>query len=402
MGDNPCKIARSMEIDIQADIAAIGRIPAVKSILEVVCRTTGMGFAAVARVTEDRWVVCDVRDEISFGLKPGGELKVETTICNEIRQSGTAVIIDHVAESNEFSRHPTPQMYGFQSYISVPITLADGRFFGTLCSIDPRPARVNTPEIAGMFHLFAQLIAFHLDAQERLSASERTLLDERRTSELREQFIAVLGHDLRNPLASIDGGATLLAKTPMSDQSRTILALMRSSVGRMSALIDNVLDFARGRMGGGLTVSRRAVDLGPVLDHVVAELRTGEADGRIDTDFSLAEPVDCDPDRVAQLASNLISNAQTHGAPQSPIRVVARSDAAGFEFSVANAGEPIAEAALERLFKPFERGAVSPGQRGLGLGLYIASEIARAHGGILSATSTAEETRFTFRMPVSR
>jgi len=176
---------------------------------------------------------------------------------------------------------------------------------------------------------------------------------------------------------------------------------MRSSVGRMSVLIDNVLDFARGRMGGGLTVSRRTVDLGPVLDHVVAELRTGESDSRIETDFSLAEPVDCDPDRIAQLASNLISNAQTHGAPQSPIRVAARSDAAGFEFSVANEGEPIAEAALERLFTPFERGAVSPGQRGLGLGLYIASEIARAHGGTLGATSTARETRFTFRIPAS-
>ena len=83
-----------MQQDIEADIAAIGRIPAVKSILEVVCRTTGMGFAAVARVTEDRWIACDVRDEISFGLKPGGELKIETTICNEIRQTGNSVAID--------------------------------------------------------------------------------------------------------------------------------------------------------------------------------------------------------------------------------------------------------------------------------------------------------------------
>jgi signal transduction histidine kinase len=177
-----------------------------------------------------------------------------------------------------------------------------------------------------MFHLFAQLIAFHLDAQERLSTSERILSDERRTSELREQFIAVLGHDLRNPLASIDGGATARSSASWPGASRTVLALMRGSVGRMSALIDNVLDFARGRMGGGLTVWRRAVDLGPVLDHVVAELRTGESDGRIETDFSLAEPVDCDPDRIAQLASNLISNAALPNRRSASPRAATRRD----------------------------------------------------------------------------
>jgi signal transduction histidine kinase len=219
---------------------------------------------------------------------------------------------------------------------------------------------------------------------------------------LREQFIAVLGHDLRNPLASIDGGATLLGRMPLDEQSHTILGMMRSSVARMSNLIDNVLDFARGRMGGGLALDRASVDLAPVLTQVVAELRTARPDREIQTDFSFARPVDCDPHRIAQLASNLIANAQTHGAPQSPIQVIARSNETGFEFSVANGGEPIAAATLERLFKPFERGAVSPGQRGLGLGLYIASEIARAHGGTLSATSTEQETRFTFRLPASR
>src|SRR5271170_310634 len=107
--------------DLRADIAAIGQIEAVATILDVVCRTTGMGFAAVARVTDDRWIACAVRDDISFGLKPGGELKVETTICDEIRASGREVIIDHVAEDPAFRDHDTPAMYGFQSYISIPI-----------------------------------------------------------------------------------------------------------------------------------------------------------------------------------------------------------------------------------------------------------------------------------------
>jgi hypothetical protein len=88
-------------------------IPAIPSILDVICRTTGMGFAAVARVTEDRWITCAAKDDIDFGLQPGGELKVETTICREIRQSGTAVIIDDVAKDASYCGHATPALYGF-------------------------------------------------------------------------------------------------------------------------------------------------------------------------------------------------------------------------------------------------------------------------------------------------
>jgi GAF domain-containing protein len=175
-----------MANDFAADVDAIQRIDAVPRILEVVCRSTGMGFAAVARVTDDRWICCAARDEIAFGLRPGGELKLETTICNEIRQSHQAVVIEHVAEDEAFSGHHTPAMYGFQSYISMPIILADESMFGTLCAIDPRPARLKNPETIGMFKLFAELIASQLDSARKLAASEAILLSERQTSELRE------------------------------------------------------------------------------------------------------------------------------------------------------------------------------------------------------------------------
>ena len=164
-----------MAPDLSADIAAVQGIAAVPRILEVVCRSTGMGFAAVARVTEQRWICCAVRDEIAFGLTPGGELKVETTICHEIRQSGEAVVIDSVADDLVFCGHHTPAQYGFQSYISMPIILKEGGFFGTLCAIDPRPARLKSPEIIGMFRLFAELIATHLDSNRRLESSEADL-----------------------------------------------------------------------------------------------------------------------------------------------------------------------------------------------------------------------------------
>lgn len=390
-----------MDAEFQADIATIGSIDAVPQILDIVCKTTGMGFAAVARVTETRWICCAVRDDIAFGLRPGGELRVETTICDSIRKSHLGVAIDHVAEDQVYRGHPTPAMYGFQSYISMPIVRADGSIFGTLCAIDPKPARVNTPEVIGTFKLFAELIAFHLDAIQRAQATEAALTEERRRSQLREQFIAVMGHDLRNPLASISAGTNLLRRPNMEEKRDEILDMMSQSVTRMAGLIDNVMDVARARLGGGLTIDTgKRVQLAPALNQVVEELRSSNPNRTIETDFTIPDPIPCDPQRIAQLLSNLLGNAITHGARDQPIVVRAASDGAAFELSVTNGGPPLPPAERERLFLPFAQGAPSPNQPGLGLGLYIASEIAKAHGGMLDVVSNDAETCFTFRMPL--
>jgi signal transduction histidine kinase len=390
-----------MSTDFQADLDAIARISVVPTILDVVCRTTGMGFAAVARVTEGRWIACSVKDDIQFGLKPGGELKVETTICNEIRQSGEPVVIDHVAEDNAYCGHPTPALYGFQSYISVPIVRSSGAFFGTLCAIDPRPHRLNTPATVGMFKLFANLIAFHLDAVEQLVSSEAMLAAEREQAGLREQFIAVLGHDLRNPLANVIGGLRLLQRRGLEDDAAEIVRLMQGSTTRMSALIDNVVDFARGRLGGGFSLQRKRVALEPVLRQVMAELQSTAPERAIEATFAIAEPVDCDPVRIAQLFSNLLANALTHGSADTLVRVDARTAAGRFTLSVANAGETIPPAALPQIFQPFFRGTPGSRKQGLGLGLYIASEIAHAHGAELTVNSDLAETRFTLDLPLT-
>jgi len=325
---------------------------------------------------------------------------VRTTICDQVRESGKDVVIDHVAEDEDFCGHPTPKMYGFQSYISVPIFRPDGRFFGTLCALDPKPARLNTPETVGMFKLFADLIAFHLDTQERLKFGEAALEDERHTAQLREQFIAVLGHDLRNPLNAIAGGAKVLLKTPLSEQATPVVEMIQSSAVRMAGLIDNVMDFARGRLGGGLSLIR-TVDPGleSTLKQIVTEARIAWPNRSIRCELTISRPVACDGARIAQMFSNLLANALTHGDPDGPVWVHARSDDSGFELSVANLGEPIPPDIVDRLFQPFSRASTEPGQQGLGLGLYIALEIARAHEGSLNVVSSPEETRFTFRMP---
>lgn len=237
-----------------------------------------------------------------------------------------------------------------------------------------------------------------LDAR---NIAEETVRAEREVSELRERFIAVLGHDLRNPLASIASGMRLLVKEPLTERGRHVVALVEGSVVRAAGLIDNVLDFARGRLGGGITLSRDALEpLEPVLRQVVDELRAIAPERAIVADYALDEPVDCDRVRIGQLLSNLLGNALTHGAKDEPVRISARTETGTLTISVTNGGPAIPQAIMAHLFQPFVRGQVKSNRDGLGLGLHIASEIAKAHGGTLEVASDDATTRFAFAMPM--
>ncbi len=381
------------------DVARVAAIPAVPLILEIVLRMTGLGFAAVARVTEDKWVACQVLDHVSFGLAPGGELPITSTICNEIRDHRKAVVINDVATDPVYRDHHTPRIYGLRSYISVPIILADGSFFGTLCAIGTKAAQVNDPHVIGTFELFADLIARHLDDETRLEASKGSLLEEQELSKTREQFLAVLGHDLRNPIAALDAGIGQLRKRGWTDRSPAMLDLMQGSVSRMSLLVADVMDLARARLGEGFVVERSLGDLPATISQVVDELRSIHPNRVITTQFDVPKQVVVDHPRVAQLVSNLVANALVHGHTDTPVMVSAKTAGENLEISVANEGDPIAPDKLATLFSPFKRGT-STGH-GLGLGLYIALEIAKSHGGTINVVSQGADTVFTFSMPLN-
>jgi signal transduction histidine kinase len=388
---------------IARDVAAIGRIGAIPSLLKVVCEMTGMGFAAVARVSDNTWTACAVRDGIGFGLLPGGRLDVRTTLCIEARAARAPVVIDHASQDPVYFKHHTPRLYNIESYISVPIVLQDGEYFGNLCAIDPRPAKVSEPRIVAMFTLFAELIAFQLQDERRRQQAETALLTERATSELREQFIAVLGHDLRNPLAAVSSMADLIAYGEQQPELVEIGQRLQAAARRMARLIDDVLDFARGRLGAGMGVALAPVtDLAQDLREVVAELRQANPRRELIENYAIDGPVRCDRARLQQLLSNLASNALAHGAPDQPVRVDAFLDAGTLVLEVANRGTPIAPANLGRVFEPYWRPASSSPGGGLGLGLYISSQIVKAHGGALTVVSTGQEgTRFTARLPAT-
>jgi PAS domain S-box-containing protein len=243
-----------------------------------------------------------------------------------------------------------------------------------------------------------RVIGTAIDITERKLAQEEKLARQQEDAELREQFIAVLGHDLRNPLASVAAGTRILVRRP--ERAAEIAEQIERSISRMAGLIEDVLDFARGRLGGGfVTTLDNKKPLTPVLLQVIDELRSVHPEREVAVDIDLQEPVTCDRQRIGQLLSNLLGNALVYGAENAPIQVRARAEDGKLELSVCNAGQDIEPSALERLFQPFFRGKVRGSREGLGLGLYICSEIAKAHGGTLDVISNYGTTCFTLRMP---
>ncbi|MCV9944035.1 MULTISPECIES: PAS domain-containing sensor histidine kinase [unclassified Rhizobium] len=303
---------------------------------------------------------------------------------------------------------PLLRMQGFFNEVALDLVAVDGRKLPVLANAMERRAedgallftRVTMFQAAERRRYERELVDARAAADAAGAIVKSQLELEQETAELREQFIAVLGHDLRNPLASIAAAARVLRKEKQTDRAIKVLDLMQGSVVRMSALIDNVLDFARGRLGGGITIERRAEHLEPLLRQVIEELRFSHLDRAIEVTIEFDGPINCDSGRIGQLVSNLLGNALTHGTPDEPVRLSAATVDGKLELWIANGGAPISSDAMTRLFQPFFRGEAGTGQRGLGLGLHIASEIARAHGGTITASSDDKETRFTFVMPL--
>lgn len=247
-------------------------------------------------------------------------------------------------------------------------------------------------------------LTFERSIIEAKVKAEQQAKVERKAIEIRDQFVAVLGHDLRNPLAAVAAGTRMLQNSGHLDaRDQMIVEEMVASMKRANKLIDDVLDLARGQLGGGFVLNhKRNQDLRPVIEQVAAEIRTIAEDRKIVTQIDVDEPVDCDPDRMAQLVSNLLANAVRHGAQDQSIVLAAHNDVDELTISVTNGGEPIPAGTMEKLFEPFAQGETSSNNQGLGLGLFIVDGIATAHGGEMTVDSRTAETKFTFRMPLKQ
>jgi PAS domain S-box-containing protein len=217
----------------------------------------------------------------------------------------------------------------------------------------------------------------------------------------RERMMAILGHDLTNPITTITMASELLLRRDMPAADRgSVLRILRAAT-RTREMIGTLLDFSRLRFLGRMPVHPASMDLGEVAHGAADELRVIWPEGSIELDLDGDLRGEWDAARVFQVITNLVSNAITHGERGAPVHVSIKGDTQDVRIGVHNRGPRIPANMLAVLFEPFRRGVPedrSPG--GLGLGLYIAEQIVRAHGGAIDVESTEEQgTTFTVRLP---
>lgn len=430
-----------LEDHFQEDINNIGKITIIPTILNVICQTTGMGFAAIARVTDSRWITCSVQDDINFGLKPGDELEIKTTICNEIRESQKVVVIDNVAESPEFHDHHTPAMYGFQSYISVPIMRKNGSFFGTLCAIDPDPNVLNTPVVLGMFDLYADLIAFHLNAIEQQKISDFKLREERgfkdalekevkeRTQELKEYnislekmnkdlqaFAYISSHDLQEPLRKIQTIVSIIESSEsdnLSAKGKDYFERIKNAAERMQTLINDLLAYSKTSL---IEKNLEDTDLKAIIDEVKDDLYDDLQ--QVDGEIILKEicRIAIIPFQFRQLIYNLLSNSIKFSDAKKKLVitidcVIENGSALQYEklnpvtkychISIGDNGIGFDQKFSDRIFELFQRLNDKSEYKGTGIGLSIVKRIVENHNGYITASGIINNgATFDIYLPV--
>ncbi|MBT1703379.1 GAF domain-containing sensor histidine kinase [Chryseosolibacter indicus] len=406
---------------LKADIEKVSRIVVVPTILNIICEVTGMGFAAVARVTEDRWIACSVRDQIQFGLEPGGELKIETTICNEIRHTGQAVIINNVAEDNEFCNHHTPRMYGFKSYISIPIYKKNGDFFGTLCAIDPNPNDLKNEKIIGMFNLFADLISFHLLSVDMMEFSNTAIetLSRQLSNSLEEnrQYQFISDHNLQEPLRKMRFLTSALMNAidlGVTERTKDLAVKINSNAQQFSMMIKDISQFSR------LTSENmifEEVDLNQILTDVCLQLKSQIEAGRAIIDRGVLPVINAAQIHMEQLFFHLISSALRRAHTDTPavIKISSRYvdkaenelpneyEVEYVEVSIQDNCKVIEHSQLAKIFDLFSSVNHEHTVDGTGVGLAYCRKLVNAHKGVINARSSPEEgTLFSIILPTGR
>jgi sigma-B regulation protein RsbU (phosphoserine phosphatase) len=256
-------------------------------------------------------------------------------------------------------------------------------------------------------HGIAAYVARDRNTYERELVASRKRLEElveeaKDRALFAEQMIGIVSHDLRNPLSSVGMAMELLTRLGLTEPQRQLVARVNRAADRANRLVLDLLDFTQARVGRGLSVSIHPIDLHETVAAIVDELRTVYPKRVLEHVRAGEATCSADPNRLAQVVGNLVSNAMAYGLRDQPVTVSSSVTAAGAAIAVHNQGEPIPERTQAEIFQPMQRGtSVSSAGRSVGLGLFIVREIARAHGGTAQVESSREHGT-TFRVSFPR
>ncbi|MBS7231269.1 GAF domain-containing protein [Flavobacterium psychroterrae] len=426
-----------LEDNFKQDIVNIGNISIVPTLLNVICQTTGMGFAAIARVTEDRWITCSVQDNVLFGLKPGDELKIKTTICNEIRKDPKPVIIDNVSEDPHYHDHHTPAMYKLQSYISVPIIRQDGTFFGTLCAIDPKPNSLKEFRISEMFNLFALLISFHLSAIEQSVENKQVLkektnllkktVDEKKSIEKKlieknislekmnselEAFNYISSHDLQEPLRKIQLFTDTIEReesSNLSEKGKAAFHKIKTSAFRMQNLINDLLIYSKTKFDDRKFVVK---DLNIIAKDVIEDLTNEFENKNVTFDIQELGKLSIIEFQFRQLLYNLINNSLKFASPDRNLVITVSAKITNgqleklspltkyYTITIADNGIGFEPTYSEKIFGLFQALHTKP-LKSTGIGLTIVKRIVENHNGFIKAEGALNQgAKFDIFIPI--
>ncbi|MBA3774495.1 MAG: HAMP domain-containing histidine kinase [Ramlibacter sp.] len=367
----------------------------------------------------------ELYDAVPCGLmlaaSSGSLLKVNRTICKWLGHGEAALLgmrlhdLLTVGSRIFYQTHLAPllRMQGSVAEVKLELRRADGVAL---------PVMVNLSETAGATELFVNVAVFL--AADRLKYERELLLQRRRAEELAsqyaqaqsdlaiaraqaedraqlaEQMVGVVSHDLRNPLAVINMGAAVLRMGKLPLAQANVVARIERATKRAERLIADLLDVTQARLAGGIGVKPVPVDVHEVVGESLNELSDAFTEHTIVHERAGPGIVEVDADRIVQAVGNLVANAVKYGAPGRPVTVTTDGSAAAFTIRVHNQGPPIPTQLASSLFEPMVRGAEKvEGAQGVGLGLFIVREIAKAHGGtVLLSSSDGNGTIFTITL----
>lgn len=320
---------------------------------------------------------------------------------------------------------PLLQIQGSVAEVQLEMLHADGRALPVLVNAIRRNAHGTIRDDLAAFlvhdrRLYERELLLARKRAEELLESERAaqealarVLRERGTEAqqravLAEQLVGIVSHDLRTPLSIIALGAAMLHSNQISAAQARIVKRIANAGSRATRLTEDLLDFTQARIGGGLRVTRRVFDVRTMITECIDELRLTWPGRPLLYAHEGPEQVNADPDRLAQMITNLVNNAFTYGLPTQPISILSSTtlddSAPTLNVRVHNYGEPIPPELIPHIFEALRRGEKEnhPGSRSVGLGLYIVQQIARAHGGDVTVQSSRREgTTFVVSIPLN-